>query len=74
MRKKRISTIDAHGRYKRFFKSNPNAQIGIPAVHQFKVMYWDTMDDPPPLITSKQQLKEECRKRGLISRYLEDSV
>jgi len=64
-----------HGEY----VSYPNTikPKGIPTkalpLHMFPTdVEWDTMDEHPPRITNKRQLKEECRKRGLTSRYLED--
>ncbi len=43
------------------------------SVRVFKPTYFETMDDPAPLITSRKHLRRECKKRGLTSKYLEDS-
>ena len=44
-----------------------------PSPHFFPEGWWEDLDVEPIYISSKRQLKEECKKRGLQSRYLLDS-
>lgn len=53
-----------------------DARIGsctAPAVHIFPEGFFDHITDKPIYIKSMKQLKEETRKRGLISHYAEGS-
>ena len=38
----------------------------------FRTGWYEHIDKDPMYITSKKQLKEECRKRGLTSTYAEE--
>ncbi len=40
--------------------------------HPFPEGWWEHLDTKPIYIKNKRQLREECRKRGLSSQYLED--
>lgn len=42
-------------------------------IHTFKPQHFDELGDDAPFIESREQLAKECKKRGLVSRYLEDS-
>ncbi len=42
-------------------------------IEVFKPQRFEELGDDAPYIESKSQLARECRKRGLVSRYLEDS-
>ena len=43
-----------------------------PAMYPFKAGMYEHLDKDPVYIGSKQQLKDECRKRGLRSEYAWD--
>jgi hypothetical protein len=43
------------------------AQIDI-----FQGSHYEELGDDIPYISSKQQLSDECQKRGLVSRHLEE--
>lgn len=40
--------------------------------HPFPEGWWEHLDTKPIYIRNKRQLREECRRRGLSSQYLED--
>lgn len=52
---------------KRIFSPMRKEQVGV-----FKPQRFEALGDDAPVITSKQQLAEECKKRGLVSRMLSD--
>jgi len=45
--------------------------IKAPSYHPFPEGWWEHLDVKPIYISSRRQLKEECKKRGLIAKYLE---
>lgn len=42
-------------------------------IQVFQPQRFEELGDDAPLISSKAELARECQKRGLVSRYLEDS-
>ena len=42
-----------------------------PAVHMFKERMFEHLGDFPVMVSSKRQLREECKRRGLRAAYLE---
>lgn len=46
--------------------------ISVPNPHFFREGYYPHLDIKPVYCSSKRQLKEECKKRGLTSHYASD--
>lgn len=42
-------------------------------LNMFKPQHFEELGDDAPYIESKEQLAKECKKRGLVSAYLEGS-
>lgn len=51
-------------------KCKEEAKVDGPAVHIFKPMVYDDICETPLLIESKRQLREECKKHGVIAARL----
>ncbi len=46
--------------------------LGSPVVHEFREGWYEHIDRKPIYVSSKKQLKDECRKRNLTSIYAEE--
>lgn len=74
------SVFEYYGRYEdrtpecpKCFSQNTQRIVSLPKLDVFREGYYEIdLDERDPYITSKQQLADECQKRGLVSRYLEE--
>ena len=51
--------------------ANQKPDVDAPLVSIFHEGFYEHLDSKPIYISSKRQLREECRKRGLTSDYAE---